>query len=158
MIRNYWQETRYEHKLFWVNSRLDEIQASILRVQLKHIDEATEKRRNVAKKYMEWLCDIKEIELPKIRENSTHTFHLFVIQCDKRDELMAYLKEKWIPTLIHYPISIHKQPFFNGRYNNFQLPNLDRQVTKILSLPVHPFITDEEIDYIILNIKEFYGY
>jgi dTDP-4-amino-4,6-dideoxygalactose transaminase len=128
-----------------------------LRVQLKHIDENTEKRRHVAKKYMNGLKWISQIELPEIREWSTHTFHLFVIQCEKRDELMKYLKEKWIPTLIHYPISIHKQPFFNGKYSNIELPNLDKQVQKILSLPVHPFMTDEEIDYIILNIKEFYG-
>ena len=157
MIRNYGQETRYEHKLFWVNSRLDEMQATILRIQLKHIDENTEKRKHVAKRYMDGLKWISQIELPEIRKWSTHTFHLFVIQCEKRDELMKYLKEKWIPTLIHYPISIHKQPFFDGKYSDIELPNLDKQVQKILSLPVHPFMTDEEIEYIVLNIKEFYG-
>lgn len=157
MIRNYWQENRYEHKIYWINSRLDEIQAAILQVQLNHIDQNTEKRISAAKKYIYWLKDSIQIKLPIIRDWATHTFHLFVIECEKRDLLMQYLKEKGIPSLIHYPISIHKQPLFEWEYNTLSLPILDKKVKNILSLPIHPLITNEQIEYVISTIKMFYN-
>lgn len=157
MIRNYGQETRYKHTMYGMNSRLDEIQAAILQVQLKYIDENTQKRKNIAKKYENWLQEIKQITLLRMREDSSHTFHLFVIECEERDELMNYLKEKWIPTLIHYPLPIHQQPFLNGKYSNVSLPILDQKVKSILSLPIHPYMTVEEVDFIVANIKNFYA-
>lgn len=156
MIRNYGQENRYEHKIYGVNSRLDEIQAAILQVQIKYIDEGTKKRNEIAQKYMNWLQSIAQIALPKMRTHATHTFHLFVIECKHRDELMNYLKEQWIPSLIHYPLSIHKQPFLQWKYDAVSLPILDQKVKTILSLPIHPLLTDEEVEYIISTIKMFY--
>ncbi len=157
MIRNYWQENRYEHKVYWINSRLDELQASILWVKLKYIDLDNNKRLKIANKFIAWLSWIKQIKLPKIKDNTRHTFHLFVIECEKREELMNFLKNNWIPSLIHYPISIHKQPFFDWKYNDLLLPVLDEKVNKILSLPIHPLLIDEEIDFIISKIKDFYN-
>lgn len=157
LISNYWHKIKYKHIMLWMNSRLDEIQAAILRVQLKHIDEYNKRRQEIAWKYIEWLKWIKEIQVPEIRENSTHTFHLFVIQCERRDELINYLQEKWIESMVHYPISIHHQPVFNWKYENYNLPVLDNQVQKNLSLPMNPFLTDEEVDYVISNIKDFYN-
>lgn len=156
MIRNYWQENRYEHKVYWINSRLDEIQAAILSVQLSHIDENTKKRQEVSQKYRDWLSSISQISLPKVKINCIHTYHLFVIEIDERDQLMEYLKEKWIPSLIHYPLSIHKQSFLQWKYDDVSLPILDQKVKTILSLPIHPLLTDEEIEYIISAIKMFY--
>jgi len=149
MIKNYGQENRYEHKIYGVNSRMDELQAAILQVQLKYVQENNAKRSIIAKKYMEQLKDIPQIVLPKLREKSSHIFHLFVIQCERRDELMAFLKEKGIPSLIHYPIPIHKQPFLQGKYDDISLPILDAVTKRILSLPIHPYISDEEIAYIV---------
>ena len=156
MVRNYGQENRYEHKIFWINSRLDEIQAAVLRVQLKNIDKNTLKRNKNAEIYLEKFKNIKEISLPKFRRFSNHTYHLFVIECYNRDKLLKYLEEKNIPTLIHFPIPIHKQPFLSNQFSNIYLPILEEKINNILSLPIHPFLTTEEINYIISNIKEFY--
>ncbi len=157
MMRNYGQENRYEHKIYGVNSRLDEIQAAILQVQLRYIDADTIRRNEIAKKYREWLVDIMQISLPKMREYSTHTYHLFVIECENRNALMEYLKDQKIPSLIHYPISIHKQPMFSGKYDSLSLPILDQKVENILSLPIHPFMTHEEVELIISEIHTFYA-
>lgn len=157
MIRNYWQANRYEHLIYWVNSRLDEIQAAILRVQLKHIDANNTKRSQIADKYFKWLSWIDWFQLPLVKKNSKHTYHLFVVETKNRDELMNFLKDNWIPSLIHYPISIHKQPFLNGKYDDCLLPILDDKVKRILSIPIHPFLEDEEVDFIISKIKEFFN-
>ena len=156
MIRNYGQENRYEHTIYGINSRLDEIQAAILSVKLRHIDEETERRREIAQAYREGLSGIGEIILPKIHENGKHTFHLFVIECTRRSELMKYLEDRSIPSLIHYPIPIHKQPLFSGRFDDISLPRLEQKIETILSLLIHPLLTDEEVKYIIDTIKDFY--
>ncbi len=157
LIRNYWQENRYEHKIYGINSRLDELQAAILKVKLNYIDEENQKRIEIAKKYTEGLSKIKEIQLPKIKTDNEHTFHLFVIECEKREDLIIHLKNNWIPTLIHYPISIHKQPFLQWKYNNITLPILDKKAETILSLPIHPLLTDDEINFVVSKITEFYN-
>jgi dTDP-4-amino-4,6-dideoxygalactose transaminase len=154
-LRNYGQKNRYEHMIYGLNSRLDEIQATILQVQLKVLDKNNKARQKIAEMYFNILKEIPEIKLPKIRENCNHVFHLFVIETKKRDELSAYLKSKEIPTLIHYPIPIHKQPCFKKNNNDF-LPVLEDKVKRILSLPIHPFLTKKEIDYICNNIKLFF--
>ena len=156
MIKNYGQENRYEHKIYWVNSRMDEIQAAILQVQLKYVQKNNSKRNIIAQKYMEQLKNIPQVVLPKLRDKSSHVFHLFVIQCERRDELMVFLKEKGIPSLIHYPISIHKQPFLKGKYDDISLPVLEAATKRILSLPIHPYLSDEEIIHIVSCIKLFY--
>jgi len=156
-IRNYWQENRYEHKIFGVNSRLDEIQAAILRVQLKYIDKNTLNRNNNSKIYREWLKGIKEISLPKVNNFSNHTYHLFVIECKKRDELMKYLEKLNIPTLIHFPIPIHKQEFLDKNFNDLYLPVLEEKINNILSLPIHPCLIEKELNFITSSIKEFYA-
>jgi len=157
MIRNYGQKNRYEHKLCGINSRLDEIQAAILSVQLKHLDEYNQKRNGVAKLYFRFLRDIEKIKLPKIRENGKHSYYLFVIEAEKREQLSKFLEENNIPTLIHYPIPIHKQECF-PEFNNLKLPVLEEKVSGILSLPIHPFLTDRDVGYISRKIREFYEY
>jgi len=156
MIRNYWQENRYKHKIFGINSRLDEIQAAILRVQLKHIDENILKRNKNAIIYRNWLKNIKEISLPKVEKYSNHTYHLFVIECERRNELSKYLSDLNIPTLIHFPIPIHKQEFLGDYFNSIYLPILEKKINNILSLPIHPFLSNEELNFIISSINTFY--
>lgn len=154
-LRNYGQESRYIHKRYGLNSRLDEIQAAILKVQLDYLDKDNKTRQKLAKIYAEKLSIIKEIKLPKLRKNCQPVFHLFVIETSKRDCLSEYLKSKGVATLIHYPIPIHKQPCFI-KTNYLTLPILESKVKIILSLPIHPFLTKKEIVYICNQIKLFF--
>jgi dTDP-4-amino-4,6-dideoxygalactose transaminase len=153
-LRNYGQKNRYEHELYGINSRLDEIQAAILSVQLKSLDKNNKIRQKLAEIYYNNLKNVKNIKIPKIRKNCQSVFHLFVIEAENRDNLAEYLKSKGIASLIHYPIPIHKQICFK-KYKA-SLPVLENKIKVILSLPIHPFLSKKEIDYICKSIKEFY--
>ncbi len=155
MIRNYGQQNRYEHPISGINSRLDEIQAAILSVKLETLDKENEKRKAIANLYREKLQGIKQITFPLERKNSLHAYHLFVIETAERDALQAYLKEKGILTLIHYPIPIHAQKSFK-KYNAVSLPKTEVVVKKILSLPCSPYITRAEIAYTCRHIRAFF--
>jgi dTDP-4-amino-4,6-dideoxygalactose transaminase len=156
-IRNYGQKNRYEHKIYGLNSRLDEIQASILLVGLKHLDELNEKRRKNAALYFGALKGVKQLKLPLARKNAKHIYHQFVIEASRRDELMKWLREKGIPALIHYPIPIHKQECF-PEFNHIKLPVLEGKIGSIMSLPIHPFLEDGDLLRIAGEIRKFYGY
>jgi len=153
-LRNYGQKNRYEHEAYGLNSRLDEIQAAILLVQLEYLDRNNKTRQKLAATYVKYLRQVKQIKLPAARKNSQSVFHLFVIEAESRDGLAEYLKSKGIATLIHYPIPVHRQPCFK-QYNSY-LPVLEDKIKVILSLPIHPFLTKREIKYICENIKNFY--
>lgn len=155
IIRNYGQKNRYEHIIYGINSRLDELQAAYLLEKLKNLDINNNKRQKKAYIYYNFLTDIKEVKLPLIRDNCNHTFHLFVIEAKNRDKLMEYLKNKSIETLIHYPIPIHKQKSFN-EFNKLRLPIVEKKVKNILSLPLYPEIREKEIIYICKTIRYFY--
>lgn len=155
-LRNYGQTNRYEHDIIGINSRLDEIQAAILRVKLGKLDEMLEKRNEIAKTYLENLAEIPEIVLPKIRKGVFHAFHLFVIQAEKRDELLEFLKSNNVQTIIHYPIPIHKQKCY-GQFNSIELEHTEKLAKTILSLPVHPFLEKEEAVAVCNLIKKFYS-
>jgi len=155
MIRNYGQKNRYEHEIYGINSRLDEIQAAILSVELKYLDRFNKMRNKLAEIYISLLSGVEEIRLPQIRPGNRHIFYLFVIEAQNRDELMKYLEKHHIPTLIHYPIPIHKQKCFS-KFNNIHLPVVENKVKTILSLPIHPFLKDKDIAYIAKNIIQFY--
>lgn len=155
MIRNYGQKNRYEHEVYGINSRLSELQASILSVELPELDKNNKKRQRVADQYTKELTDVKQIVLPKKRVGANSVFHLFVIETNRRDELQKYLKENGIATLIHYPIPIHKQKCLKD-YNNVVLPVAEEKSKKILSLPIHPYLTEKEVTYVCKHIKQFF--
>ena len=156
MIRNYGQQSKYQHEIYGLNSRLDEIQAAILSLKLKYLDQLNQKRNKNANLYRELLKNLKEIKLPKIREGADHVYHLFVIEAERRDELMKFLEKNKISTLIHYPISIHMQNCF-PEFHNIKIPILDSKVDNLLSLPIHPFLSNKDIIYISEKIIKFYG-
>jgi len=156
MIRNYGQRDRYRHDIIGVNSRLDEIQAAILLTKLKHLDYFNNERKKIANNYREFLNNIDKIKLPKIRENANHVFHLFVIEAENRNMLRNYLKSYGITTLVHYPIPIHKQKCFS-EFNKLNLPVVEKKVENILSLPIHPFLSKKDINYVAKKIKDFYS-
>jgi dTDP-4-amino-4,6-dideoxygalactose transaminase len=153
MLRNYGKERRYYNPIKGFNSRLDEIQASILRVKLKYLDEWNEKRREIAQLYNTFL---KTVIKPKEMDYAKHVYHLYVIRSPKREQLQMYLREKGIGTLIHYPIPIHLQ----GAYRELglkdgSLPITEKYASEILSLPIFPELTNEEIEYISTSVNSF---
>lgn len=155
MIRNYGQKNRYEHVVKGLNSRLDELQAAVLSVKLKKLDDLNKKRNKIAQIYYKNLEDQKGLVLPKVRKNSFHPYHLFVIQAKNRDKLHLYLKSKNIETIIHYPIPIHKQEAFK-EFRRLRLTNTENLAKKILTLPASPFTSEKEIKTVCKEIKNFY--
>jgi dTDP-4-amino-4,6-dideoxygalactose transaminase len=149
MLRNYGQKDRYHHEINGINSRLDEIQAAILRIKLNHIDKILFRKREIAKIY-----DSK-IKIRKVREQAynKHVYHQYVIFSAERNMLQDYLYKNDIQTLIHYPIPIYKQKALNYTDNNF--PATDKATSEILSIPAGPTLTGEEINYIINKINNF---
>lgn len=153
MLRNYGEQRRYYNPIKGFNSRLDEIQASILRVKLKYLNKWNEKRREIAQLYNTFL---KTVIKPKEMDYAKHVYHLYVIRSKKRDQLQVYLREKGIGTLIHYPIPIHLQ----GAYRELglkegSLPITEKYASEILSLPIFPELTNEEIEYISTSVNSF---
>lgn len=156
MIRNGGQISRYEHKVFGIDSRLDEIQAAFLSVQLPYLEEYNKNRSHSASAYYEMLGGTNDVKFVKLRDRGISNHHLFVIETEKRDELASFLKKHDIPTLIHYLIPIHKQECFS-EFNELCLPIVEQKVKRILSLPMHPFLEKEDIAYICTKIREFYS-
>jgi dTDP-4-amino-4,6-dideoxygalactose transaminase len=144
MLRNYGQTKKYYHDFIGVNSRLDEIQAAILRIKLTHLNSWNSRRRDIAKLYNELLDDC-DLNLPIERPYAKHVYHLYVIRTEKRDILKNKLIEKEIQTQIHYPIPVHKQKAYSDLKKNFNLPVTDKICSEILSLPNQPWLTDEQI-------------
>ncbi len=155
MLRNYGQQTRYFHILKGINSRLDEVQSAILSAKLPKLPEALEKRNEIAQAYLEGLKNIPGIVLPKIRPEAYHSFHLFVIKVKDREELMTYLSEKGVQTIIHYPVPIHKQECY-AEYNSITLPVTEQNAKEMLSLPIHPFMSAEEVQTVINTLQAYY--
>jgi dTDP-4-amino-4,6-dideoxygalactose transaminase len=151
-IRDYGQVKKYVHIRYGLNSRLDELQAALLKVKLKKIDQNNQKRRLLAKQYLKNLSDTN---LEIVTQNLEGNFHQFVIKTKKRNQLQKYLKENGIPTLIHYPVAIPDQPFLKNQYGKIKIPVARNFVNETLSLPVHPFLTIKEIDKICEYIKSF---
>lgn len=156
LLRNHGLKDR-EHVTEWgYNSRLDTLQASLLRTRLRTLDQTIVQRQQNAARYMSQLDGW--VLCPQVRKEERHTFHVFVIQCKKRDELQAHLEKQGVETKVHYPIPIHFQEA--AAYLNYgpgSLPTTERQAKRILSLPIHNHLTNEEIDYVCSAIKAFYG-
>lgn len=153
--RNHGMRNRDEIDFWGYNSRLDTVQAAILLPRLRRLPEVIEKRRALAKRYVAGLSEI--VECPVERDDEFHTYHVFVIQCDRRDELQAFLLAKGIDTKVHYPIPIHLQKAAEGLgYKRGSLPVTERQMGRILSLPINQFLTEQQIDLVIESIRAFY--
>ena len=151
-LANYGSTKKYVFKYTGRNSRLDEIQAAILDVKLRHLDEDIELRKRVAKYYIE---NIKHpgIVLPKVDNWERHVFHIFPVRSERRDELQRYLTEKGVQTIIHYPIPPHKQECYK-EWNELSFPVTERIHAEELSLPISPVMTEEEVRKVvgILNV------
>lgn len=152
-LANYGSQKKYVFKYTGRNSRLDEIQAAVLDVKLKHLDEDVAIRQEVAKRYCREITNPR-IVLPTVADWHAHAFHLFPIRCVDRDRLHDYLAGKGIQTIIHYPIPPHKQECYK-EWNNLSLPVTERIHREELSLPISSVITTEEASYVVKVINRF---
>ncbi|MBP1617289.1 MAG: Glutamine--scyllo-inositol transaminase [Bacteroidetes bacterium] len=154
-IANYGSTIRYYNEDKGINSRLDEIQAAVLRVKMKYFEADNVWRQKAARQYGEAIHNEK-IVLPKVENPESHVFHLFVIRCGNRDELGRYLADKGIQTQVHYPVPPHLQPAYS-EWGHLSLPITEKIHREVLSLPISPVITKEEVEYVAGWVNEFGG-
>ncbi len=158
IIRAHGSAKKYQHTIIGVNSRLDTIQAAILRVKLKYLEEWNTLRREKAEVYNQLFKKAKTpVHLPYIAEGNEHIFHQYTLRVDKRDELQSYLQENSIPTGVHYPLPLHLQPVFeNLGYHIGDFPISETLSNEVISLPMYPKIPLEHQKIIVNTINEFY--
>jgi len=159
-LRDCGRVSRYVHDVFGFTARLNTANAAFGRVQLKHLDEWNERRRAIARRYAEKLKDVPEVVLPPMgSKDIVPVFHLFVIQVDDRDALARSLEARNIDTAVHYPVPIHLQPVYKDAFgfSKGSYPESERLADRVLSLPVFPTLTDEEVDRVCEAVIDHYG-
>jgi dTDP-4-amino-4,6-dideoxygalactose transaminase len=155
MLRDYGRMGRYEHKIKGTNSRLDTLQAVVLNAKLKHLDKWNEMRASAAQYYQELLKGVKGVVTPVLKADRTHVYQTYAVLLDNRDKVMDGMKAKGISVLIHYPIPLHLQEAFkelNHRKGDF--PVAESLASRVLSLPMFPHITKEQIETVVSALKE----
>lgn len=160
MIANHGQRVKYHHDIVGCNSRLDTLQAAILDVKLKYLDEYTTARNEVADKYDQGLSGIRGITLPERAKNSTHVFHQYTIRVKNglRDKLKDYLTVHEIPSMIYYPVPLHLQKAYLKEGQGLGAFPVSEQLSEeVLSLPIHTEMKPEEQDYVIQKIISFFN-
>jgi perosamine synthetase len=158
-LRDCGRTTRYSHDVLGFTSRLNTSNAAIGLVQLKHLDGWNERRRSIAKRYQVKLKDVSGVELPpKATAVKEPVYHCYAVRAERRDDLAKYLAERKIATAVHYPIPIHMQPAYAGKIdqNEGDLPISEMLSQRILSLPIFPSMTDEQVDRVCETVKGFY--
>lgn len=159
MIANHGQRVKYHHAVLGCNSRLDTLQAAVLDVKLKHLDEYNEARYAAARYYTEHLKDVPGIRVPKEMPFSTHVYHQYTLQVadGKRDALKEYLTKAGVPSMIYYPLPLQRQEAFKGITRQAEdLKIAERLAASVLSLPMHTELTHEQQDAVITAIRSFY--
>lgn len=156
VLRNYGQSVRYHHTELGLNSRLDELQAALLRVRLERLDEFTARRREVAMAYRERIINPLVRLLAEPMQAANHVYHLFVVACEERDRLAQSLKSGGVETYVHYPVPVHFQPPGKGlRCDPRGLPSAEAHARVCLSIPCHPQMSDADVSTVIDAINAF---
>lgn len=151
-LRNYGQTSRYHHAERGINSRLDELQAAILRVKLKHLDDHNDMRRRIAENYGRCLDGVT---IPIAHEDAFHVYHLYVIRYQLRDALMKALAERGVGTLVHYPIPVHLQEaYVDLGYKPESLPHTEQAAREVLSLPMYVGLTERDVETVAQAVRE----
>ena len=154
-FRNYGSSEKYICDLIGTNSRLDELQASILNIKLDYIENWTRQRIEIARLYTQRLTNL--VETPFVNSDSTHVYHLYVIKTDKRDELKEFLQQKGIGTAIHYPIPPHLQKAYSHlNFKKGDFPIAEKLANQSLSLPIYPGLSNDQVNFICDSITEFF--
>jgi dTDP-4-amino-4,6-dideoxygalactose transaminase len=159
MIANHGQERKYHHKVLGCNSRLDTIQATILNIKLRYLDEYSSARNAMATFYDEALSTIDELEIPARQINSTHVFHQYTLKVKngKRNELQKYLANKGIPSMIYYPLPLYKQEAFQQFVSDdFILSIAEELCDQVLSLPIHTEMNIDKMNFICSSVQSFF--
>ena len=157
-LRNYGSKTKYYHLSLGENSRLDTIQAAVVNAKLPHLEKWNDLRRKIAARYSNYLDHVGDLILPKTYDDCQHVYHQYVIRTKKRKELMQYLGENQVGTIIHYPIPIHLQEAYKHmNWKKGDFPVTEALCDEVLSLPMYPELTDEQCDYVIEKIKKFFS-
>jgi len=156
MLRNYGQSQRYHHPEPGLNSRLDELQAALLSVRLGWLDAFTEKRRKIAERYADGIRNPLVRLMARHQERDCHVYHLYVIRCAERDRLAAFLQDRGVSSLIHYPTPIHHQKPCSGlRIDPHGLPHAEQHASTCFSIPCHPQMSEKDVEKVIATINEF---
>jgi dTDP-4-amino-4,6-dideoxygalactose transaminase len=157
MYSNHGESKRYHHNVIGINSRLDSIQAEVLNVKLKYLNDYNNARNQMAENYNKAFKSVEQLQIPELNKNSTHVYHQYTLKVlnGKRDDLMKYLEQNEIETRVYYPIPVHKQKAFSN-YSNISLINTDELATCCLSLPIHSEIENSSQKYIIDNVLNFF--
>jgi len=156
MIRDHGQAQKYFHDMEGYNGRLDAIQAGVLRIKLQNLAQWNALRRKNAAYYDELLADVAEVEAVKQAQGVESVYHLYVILVDRRDELQQFLGEKGIATGLHYPLPLHLQKAYaHLGYKRGDFPVTERIADRLLSLPMYPELSNEQIEYVVDSIKKF---
>jgi len=159
MVANHGQKIKYHHELIGCNSRLDTIQAAVLDVKLKYLDEYIKSRQDAADFYNSHLNTISELQTPFVESYSNHTYHQYTMVLktpELRDGLMEFLKLNGVPCNIYYPIPIHKQKGFQKFEVNTDLSKTEDLCSRVLSLPMHTELAEDQLEYIVNKVKEFF--
>ncbi|OLS16118.1 MAG: glutamine--scyllo-inositol transaminase [Promethearchaeota archaeon CR_4] len=154
---NHGQAAKYTHTALGFNFRLHEVAGVVAKYSLSVLDENNRKRAVIAKQYSEELGKVSQIKIPTIPTGRTHVFHQYTIRAQRRDQLAEHLQNNDIGYGIHYGIPIHMQPFYKNMGNIPSLPVSEQVAKEVISLPVHPFLTVEQVDFVIATIKAFYS-
>ena len=156
-LRNYGQSTKNHHKIAGTNSRLDTVQAAILIVKLKYLSPWNEQRRRHAASYRRLLEGVGDLTFQQSLQHTTPVYHLFAIETEHRDALRDFLFERGVHTGIHYPTPIHLQPAYAYLgYKSGDFPVAERLATRSLSLPMYPELNDDQIEYVVRCVREFF--
>lgn len=154
-MRQYGWDADRESRIEGVNSRLDEIQAAILRVKLAHIGEANAAREHIAQVYLQGLAELERVRLPMLRDGARHVWHQFVMRCKERDHLMTCLRKAGVACAIHYPKAAHMMPAYAGcSFTPISLEETEKAVGEIISLPMFPELTDKQVERVIAAYRE----
>jgi dTDP-4-amino-4,6-dideoxygalactose transaminase len=154
-LRNYGSEIKYENRLLGTNSRLDELQAALLRVKLPRLDAQNDLRRRVAERYRAGIVH-PAVGLPAVAgEADSHVWHLFVIRCAERERLADHLRSRGVTTQVHYPIPPHRQACYQGHGLPVDLPVAEAMAREVLSLPISPVLTDDQVQHVIDAVNSF---
>lgn len=157
-LRNVGSSVKYQHPVKGDNARLDTLQAAVLLVKLRHLDEWNKHRRKIAALYSKELAGVGDLVLPATAPGNTPVYHLYVIRSKRRDELAKHLAAQGVPTVIHYPVPIHLQPAYAELgHKTGAFPVSERLAREILSIPIHPELSDEDARFVAAQVKAFFA-
>jgi dTDP-4-amino-4,6-dideoxygalactose transaminase len=157
MLRVHGIERRYHHDLHGFNSRLDELQAAMLRVKLRHLADWNARRAAIAARYSAGFAGLP-VEVPVTAGGNRHVFHVYAVLCDRRDALQQHLNDRGVSTIIYYPLPLHLQKVYADLgYREGDFPVAEATAKRILPLPIYPELMDEQVDYVVGAVREFFG-